>query len=280
MTKCVRERLVAAPDRNGVKASEIVGNGQRDVDSPVCTNGQLRDLVVLRANPPPETRLPDCVSQTSDTSVFAGRPLPLSDARVSTGPWLGLILRLPPPLAGGAAGTRLLLIWLCERRGGDVPWRDAEHESGSRQMRVWRLLVIQIALTHVPGVELYLMLADGARLRGTRQQTRPRVSVAETHPTSWLSQFTTHVLSSVRHPSPLTRISIGVPTGPSVGCISNVWLHRPRPGQGHAVFREEHFVNAAIVFGNLEGIDARPSEPTCTCARVPGCIGEALPRKR
>ena len=81
--------------------------------------------------------------------MFAGRPLPLSDARVNR-TLVGLILRLPPPLVVAAAGTRLLLIWLCERRGGDVPWRDAEHESGSRQMRVWRLLMIQIALTHTP----------------------------------------------------------------------------------------------------------------------------------
>ena len=96
------------------------------------------------------------------------------------------------------------------------------------------------------------MLADGAAARN-QATDEPRVSVAETHPTSWLSQFTTHVLSSVRHPSPLTRISIGVPTGPSVGCIERLAHIDPALGKGHAVFREEHFVNAAIVFGNPEG---------------------------
>jgi hypothetical protein len=51
-----RKRLVSAPDRNGVKASEIVGNSQRDVDSPVCTNVQLRNLFLLRSKP--TTRYP------------------------------------------------------------------------------------------------------------------------------------------------------------------------------------------------------------------------------
>ena len=37
-----------------------------------------------------------------------------------------------------------------------------------------------------------------------------------------LSQFTTQVLSIVRQPSPFTRISMGVPTGPAAGVISKL----------------------------------------------------------
>ena len=67
-----------------------------------------------------------------------------------------------------------------------------------------------------------------------------------------MSQFTTHVLSIVRHPSPFTLSSIGVPTGPDVD---------PSRSFGHfdavlrdrlAVDERDYVVHAAVVFGNRE----------------------------
>jgi hypothetical protein len=50
------------------------------------------------------------------------------------------------------------------------------------------------------------------------------VLAADTNPSSWLSQLTTHVLSIVRQPSPVTFNSMGVPTGPDAGVSANVWV--------------------------------------------------------
>src|SRR5580704_6086204 len=61
--------------------------------------------VSLGAKPLPETRLPWCVPQTSDTGVLAGRPLAFSDARVNTGPCVGVTLRLACLVAPSDAGT-------------------------------------------------------------------------------------------------------------------------------------------------------------------------------
>ena len=64
------------------------------------------------------------------------------------------------------------------------------------------------------------------------------------------------------------------------------WVHLerlthidPTLGKGHAVFREQHLVNAAIVFGNLEA-DRYPAISThLHLCQSPGCIGESLPAK-
>ena len=93
-------------------------------------------------------------------------------------------------------------------------------------------------------------MAPAARNRATDE---PRVSVAETHPTL--------LVVPVHHPRALER-----PPSKSFDSnfnrsadrtFSRVHLERlahldPTLGKGHAVLREEHFVNAAIVFGNLE----------------------------
>ena len=156
-----RKRLVAGPDRNGVKASEIVGNSERDIDSPICTYGQLHDLVVLRSKPSTRYPIAGLVSQTSDTSVFAGRPLPFSDARVSTGPCVGLMLRLPPPPVVAGAGTGCFLYGSANAGDDTFPgvMRNTNPVSASTS---WALALIQIALPHVPREELDLMLPDGA----------------------------------------------------------------------------------------------------------------------
>ena len=58
-----------------------------------------------------------------------------------------------------------------------------------------------------------------ARKRATAD---PRVPAAVTKPSSWLSQFTTQVLSIVRQPRPVTFNSIGVPTAPDAGDSAKV----------------------------------------------------------
>src|SRR6266850_2809436 len=56
------------------------------------------------AKPLPDTRLPACVPQMTETGAFAGNPLPLSSARVLTGPCAGVMLRLAPDRLISAAG--------------------------------------------------------------------------------------------------------------------------------------------------------------------------------
>jgi len=65
-----------------------------------------------------------------------------------------------------------------------------------------------------------------ARNRATAD---PRVPAADTKPSSWLSQFTTHVLSIVRHPRPVIFNSIGVPGGPEAGAIAKVCVRLIAP---------------------------------------------------
>ena len=76
---------------------------------------------------------------------------------------------------------------------------------------------------------------------------------ADTKPTRLLSQFTTHVLSIVRQPSPLTVSSIGVPTGPDAGVISKLCVtSMPFCATGSAVDERDDIVDAAVVFGDGE----------------------------
>ncbi len=139
--------------------------------------------------------------------------------------------------------------------------------------------MIQIALTHVPGVELYLMLADGAGSAepGNRRATR----VGRRDPPDLL-------VVPVHHPRALE-------CPPSKSFDSNFnrsadwtfsWVHLerlthidPTLGKGHAVFREEHLVNAAIVFGNPEGDRYPAIRAHLHLCQNPGCIGESLPTK-
>ena len=139
--------------------------------------------------------------------------------------------------------------------------------------------MIQITLTHVPGVELYLMLADVARSAkpGNRRATR----VGRRDPPDLL-------VVPVHHPRALE-------CPPSKSLDSNFnrsadwtfsWVHLerlahidPTLGEGHAVFREEHLVNAAIVFGNPEADRYPAIRVHLHLCQSPGCIGESLPTK-
>ena len=96
------------------------------------------------------------------------------------------------------------------------------------------------------------MIADGTG--GAKSRDRRSLRAGRRHePEPLLSQFTTHVLSIVRQPSPFTLSSIGVPTGPDVG------VHLEALRDLDAVLRDrlavderDDFVHAAVVFGNRE----------------------------
>src|SRR4029453_15635197 len=155
--------------------------------------------VSFGAKPFPETRLPSHVPQMRETDVLGGRPLAFSDARVSTGPCVGAIEILAFSPSASAAGTgcfcyglaysvgaprsrafslrvrgryRLLLIrfGVCSVRC--TSRCDAKHEAGPGQVRVRRLLVIQVALAHISRVDADVMIAN----RSARPESRNRAA--------------------------------------------------------------------------------------------------------
>src|SRR5688572_22808026 len=121
------------------------------------------------------------------------------------------------------------------------------------------------------------MLGDGAGSAEPRDGRAPRVGCRD--PPDLL-------VVPVHDPGALER-------PPSKSCHSNFnrradrtfsWMHLerlahldPTLGKGHAVFREEHFVNAAIVFGNPEGERYPAIRSHLHLSERPGCIGESLP---
>jgi hypothetical protein len=85
-----------------------------------------------------------------------------------------------------------------------------------------------------------------------------------------LSQFTTQVLSIVRHPRPVTFNSRGVPTGPDAG------VKRERLGDVDGALRDrlavdprDDFVHAAVIFRDREA-----------SAQAPGRVDGELPERR
>ena len=215
---------------------------------PSAPTVSFRSSTSFGAKPLPETRLPSLVPPDDRHRCVGGKP-----ARVERRARQHRALRRRHAQARAfRRGHRLLGIGFGVRGGRHAPRCHAEHERGSRQVRVGRLFMIQIALTHVAGQHAELMLAD----RTGRAKTRDRrtVRVGRRDPAHFLVVPVDHPRALHRPPSEALHAKFDRRADGSFG---GVHLERLADldaalGERHAVVGDEQFVNAAVVFGNLE----------------------------
>ena len=261
MTKWVRATS-ACRRRAGhaVQAAEVSGNRHVATRSDRrCRPSAPRAAFSCGAKPLPLTRLPTAVSQVELQRCAGRKAFALQDrARADRalrrverqrGAW-----RRAPPSSGSAVADRVR-----RRPRHRSPGVVRERELRPRQFSDRRLLVVQVALSLPAGVQLRQRDRPPGRSRGSAPRPNRGCLPRTRSRARWLSQLTTQVLSIVRQPSPVTLNSIGVPTGPDAGSVSK------RLRDVDAVLRDrlavderDHFVHAAVVFGNGERASSRP----------------------
>ena len=227
----------------------------------------------------PDTRLPACVPQISDTGAFAGNPLPLSTARVCTGPCAGVMLRPAPATLDVSRGHFCGWYGSTYPPAATAPGRDAKHEPRPRQVRVWRLLVIQIALAHVAGVDLDLVIAHGTG--GAEPRDGRAARVGGRHVADFLIVPIHHPRALHRPPSETGDAKLDERADWSFG-----WMHLEglrhfdaalrqrlaRIGDGDGVHAAEVFRNGEMGRESPVGVDLRSSQDL-------RAVGEPLPSK-
>ena len=237
-----------------MESADIIRNAHRHVESPVTPDRDLRQVIRLRRETIPAHAIADRCLPDEIERRAAGQA-----ARLQPGAGPNGTLRRRKRHRGIGDGdlrrrNRLALIRLGHRGWNRrTAGRRAERELRTGKVRDRRLLVVQVRLPLVAGVDLDRMIAGRPRSAKPAPPQTPCVPAAETHPIELLSQLTAQVLSIVRQPSPLTRSSIVVPTGPdarrhleALRDLDPVLRNRTTV-DGH-----DHVVHAAVVLRNDE----------------------------